>query len=1017
MSDSVAVIGGGIAGIQAALDLANSSVHVYLIEKSPSLGGRMAQLDKTFPTNDCSICILSPKLVEAERHPEIEILVNSEVAKCKGKPGNFKLKVIKQARFVDEEKCTGCGSCAESCPKKVTSEFDMGLKNRKAIYIPFPQAVPLIYKIDKEHCIYFKKGKCRLCEKACKSGAIDFKQEDDEITLNVASIIVATGYDQFNPSTINEYGYDINKNVITALEFERMLSASGPTEGRIFRPSDNKVPKSLTFIQCVGSRDENYMSYCSRVCCMFAVKEAMLAREHEGDIKDVNILYMDMRSFGKGFEEYFIRARNETDVNFKRGRVSEILEGKNKDDLLIRYEDTEEGKLDEMKTDLVVLSSALVPSSSSAELAKILDIDLDENGFFKEANINSDPVLSSKEGIFICGCSQGPKDIPDSVAQASAASSKAMAYVKKRTEKKILKEEAKPELTRECSETLDEPPKIGIFICHCGINIGGIVDVEGVAKYVKNLPNVVVAKHNLFTCSESTQTKIEEAIHKHKLNRVIVAACTPRTHEPLFRDTCEKAGLNPYLFEMANIREHCSWVHSQDKGEATEKAKELIEMAVARAALLRPLTKKSVNIDQKALVIGGGIAGMQAALDISKQGIPTYLVEKNTKLGGRLNDLGTLSPSYINASDLLKDKLAQLDSSKVEVFTATDVVDIEGFVGNFNVKLRKKGKKKKELTIKVGGIIIAIGSDTYEPKGRFSFGQRSNILTNIELEKEILKGTIKKKKDYSFIFCVGAREKEGNTGCFRYCCQVGIKQAIELVEKKNNVTIFYRDIRTFGKAAEEMYKKASELGVEFIRYSENKLPKIKKKGNALMVYDTLLQEDLTINSDYIVLVVPMAPPKDAQMFQEMLKIPRGHDGFFLEQHPKLAPLQTNTEGIFLCGTAQGPKNLADCIAQASGAASQTIALLSKDAIEVEAAVASVNDEICWGCGTCVELCEYGAPQLVSEEDRQVSKINEALCKGCGLCAVHCPSNAISPQHFTRDQILCMIEAFGGNTVA
>jgi heterodisulfide reductase subunit A len=500
-----------------------------------------------------------------------------------------------------------------------------------------------------------------------------------------------------------------------------------------------------------------------------------------------------------------------------------------------------------------------------------------------------------------------------------------------------------------------------------------------------------------------------------------VAACTPRTHEPLFRETCEKAGLNPYLFEMANIREHCSWVHSHDNEKATEKAKQLIEMAVARSKLLKPLTSKIVEIDQKALVIGGGIAGIQAALDISEQDIPTFLIEKNANLGGRLNELNNLSPSDTKASELLKEKLVRLDSSGVQVFKNTDIVGIEGFVGNFEVKLRTKEKKggKKDRTIKVGAIVIAIGYDIYEPKGKFSYGKYPNIITNFELERLLAEKKIKTgKQNYAFILCVGAREKEGNMGCSRYCCQVSIKQAIDLAEKENNVTLLYRDIRTFGKGAEEMYKKASELGVKFVRYSENKPPKISKKGKILSVYDTLLQEDLNLSPDYVILVVPMAPPQDAEMFQDMLKIPRGADGFFLEQHPKLAPLQTNTEGIFLCGAAQGPKNLADTIAQASGAASQAIALLSNRLSEVEAAIARVDDELCWGCGTCVDLCEFGAPQLISVGgEKLVSQINDALCKGCGMCAVYCPSGALSPQHFTREQILSMIEAFGGSSSA
>jgi heterodisulfide reductase subunit A len=1012
------VIGGGIAGVQAALDLANSKAHVYLVEKSPSLGGRMAQLDKTFPTNDCSMCILSPKLVEVQRHPNIDILTNSEVVECKGKAGKFKVKILKHARYVDEDKCTGCGTCAEKCPKKVPSEFEMDMTDRKAIYIPFPQSVPLYYTIDKENCIYFEKGKCRLCEKNCGPSAVNFDQDDEEQTINAGSIIVATGYDIYSPELMPEYNFDRYDDVISALEFERLMSASGPTEGRIFRPSDNKIPKSITFIQCAGSRDVNHNPYCSRVCCMYAIKEAMLAKEHESEIAKINILYMDLRTFGKGFEEYYLRARDEEGVNFVRGRVSEVLRSEKDNDLVVRFEDTESGTFEEMETDLVILPSALVPSQATSHLAHVLGFDLDENGFILERDMATDPVSTSKDGIFVCGCAQGPKDIPDSVSQAQAASARALEFVGERLESQVIAQEPVEGAEQEETANIEEEPRVGVFVCNCGINIAGTVDVKNVAEFAKDLPNVVFADDNLFTCSEGTQQSIQEAIRENNLNRVVVAACTPRTHEPLFRKTCSEADLNPYLFDMANIREHCSWVHSHEKDSATGKAKQLVQMAVARAAELTPLTPKIVEIEQQALVIGGGISGIQAALDISKQGIPTHLVEKEGNLGGRLRKLDIISPSDRSAKDIITEKIKELRSSDVIVHTNTEITDIDGFVGNFTVELSPKGKKE---SIEVGSIVLAIGAEVMEPHGRFSYGKLKNVVTNLDLEKMLLeKGSDKniKNKEFVIILCVGAREKEGNTGCSRYCCQVGIKQALELAKRGNSVTVLFRDIRTFGKNAEEMYKEASELGVRFVEYKEDSPPKVGKGGKTVSVYDALLEGELKLKSDFIVLGVPMVPPSDAQKFQEMLKIPRGTDGFFLELHPKLAPLRTNMEGVFLCGCAQGPKNLADTIAQASGAASQAIALLSNKKCEVEAAVAHVNSDMCWGCGTCVDICEFKAPLLVElEGDKQVSQVNDALCKGCGMCAVHCPSGALIPQHFTREQILCMIEAFGGGTGA
>ncbi len=535
MKTGVLVIGGGIAGVQAALDLANAGVKAFLVEKSPSLGGKMAQLDKTFPTNDCAMCILSPKLVEAGRHPNIEILSNSEVLECEGEGGDFKVKVLKHARYVDENKCTGCGACAEKCPAKVPSEFDFGMAKRKAIYVPFPQAVPLKFTIDKDNCVYFQKGKCRNCEKTCTRGAINFEQEDVEIELDVGAVIVATGYDFLDPSTLPQYKYGQYDNIISSIEFERLMNASGPTQGKILRPSDGEPPKSIVFIQCAGSRDINACKYCSAVCCMHSIKEAMIAKEHDPNIEDIHILYMDVRAYGKHFESYYLRARDEINVDFVRGRPAEIIEDMDTNDIYVRVGDIRRGEMKEIKSDLVILSTTAVPNKNNKKLAEILDIELDDDGFFKERHINALPIDSSKPGIYIAGCALGPKDIPDSVADASAAAARALYWMRdelgggKRQSETIVPE----------NELEQKEPRIGVFVCHCGINIGGIVDVPSVVEHVKTLPNVVYAEENLYTCSEDSQKHMAEMIKEKNLNRVVVASCTPKTHEPLFRDTCQ----------------------------------------------------------------------------------------------------------------------------------------------------------------------------------------------------------------------------------------------------------------------------------------------------------------------------------------------------------------------------------------------------------------------------------------------------------------------------------------------
>ena len=585
------------------------------------------------------------------------------------------------------------------------NEFDLDMGVRKAIYIPFPQAVPLVYSIDADNCLYLQKEKCGVCSKICKADAVDYTQKPLTIDLDIGAIIVATGFDQFNPAVLEELGYGIHKNVITGLEFERMLNASGPTSGKILRRSDDKPPKNILFIQCVGSRDKHRAAeYCSRICCMYAVKEAMIAKEHQPDLKEIEILNMEIRAYGKGFEEYYQRAKAEG-IKFIQGRPAEIYENPKSGELTVSVEDVEEGKIRDIKTDLVVLSSAVIPGKSNKQLSDILNIDLDEHGFFQEANSDIEGssfsgVLSSRLGIFLSGCAQGPKDIPDSVAQGSAAAALAGKYLAP-ARRKPVRPTTKPaykkietQIIPDKTALTTEKLRIGVFVCHCGINIGGVLDVPALVKYSNTLPDVVFATDNLYSCSDDTQSIIQDKIKEHKLNRVIVASCTPRTHEPIFRDTCDRAGLNQYLFEMANIRDQCSWVHMHEPEKGTEKAKDLIRMAVARAHFLKPLETFTLPINRSVLVIGGGIAGMECAINLGDQGIETNLVEVAPELGGRLNQLDNLAPFSISPKNLIAEKAKQLRKSGVSVFTNSKIVDINGYVGNFNVTLESNGHKK-----------------------------------------------------------------------------------------------------------------------------------------------------------------------------------------------------------------------------------------------------------------------------------------------------------------------------------
>ncbi|RLG21306.1 heterodisulfide reductase [Methanosarcinales archaeon] len=999
---AVAVVGGGVGGIQAALDLADSGFKVYLIESDVSIGGVMAQLDKTFPTNDCSICILSPKLVEAARHPNIELLSFSEVKGLSGEAGNFKLKVVRKARYVDETKCTGCGLCMEKCPVKVDAEFEEGLAKRKAIYIPFPQAVPRVARIDPEHCLYLTKGKCGACKKVCPFDAVNYEDEDKELLLDVGAVIIASGFEAYDPSKLYQY-HPEHPDVVTSMQFERLLNASGPTAGHVVRGSDHREPKRIGFIQCIGSRSTaEGKPYCSSVCCAYATKEAMIAVEHDPEL-EVYIFNIDVRVFGKSFEEFYQRAQKDYGIKYIDSRPSGV--GVRDDgSLYVMYEDHESGKVKTMDLDMVVLSVGLDTNPKIYELAEALGIKLNEYGFV-ETKMEA-PVCTSREGVYVLGAAQGPKDIPDTVAQASGAAAKAGALLAEARGTMIEVPELPPE-----RDVSGEIPRVGVFVCHCGLNIGGVVDVPAVAEYAKTLPYVVYAKDNKYSCSSDTQELIKEAIKKYKLNRVVVAACTPRTHEPLFQNTVREAGLNPYLFEFVNIREHVSWVTRDDKEKATEKAKELVRMGVAKAVKLNPLYREKLPLNHSALVLGGGISGMTAALDLADMGFPVYLVEREGELGGNLRNITQL-PDGRDPSEIYEPLIERVKSHpNITLYLNSKLVEVKGFIGNFEGKIETP---EGEKIVEFGAAIVATGARELVPEGYYHYGEQENVITQLELEKR-LPGI--NAKSVVMIQCVGARCPE-RTYCSRTCCMEALKNAIRIKEESpdTQVYIIYRDIRSYG-FMEELYQRARELGVVFIKYDADKPPVVGKDN--VSVYDRLLRSNLTLPADLIVLSVPMVAPEGAEETSLLFKVPIDVvSGFFFEAHVKLRPVDFATPGVYLCGTAQGPKNIPESLSQASAAASRAATLLSKEYIEAEGIVSCVNEDVCIGCEVCVPMCPYSAIEMrereVEVDGKKVvvkkSSINPAACTGCGTCAAACNPGAIEQRHFQNNQILAQVKA-------
>ena len=1473
---AVLVVGGGIGGVQAALDLAEAGFYVYLVEKSPSIGGVMAQLDKTFPTNDCSMCILSPKLVEAASHPNIALYACSEVEDIKGEPGHFTANVRRKATYIDWDKCTGCGVCSEWCPVVMPDEFNEGLGIRRAIYTAFPQAVPKKYVIDKEDeqfchaactdacplhmnvCGYLKlasegrideayklvrdtnplPGICgRICyapcQEACNRGQIDdslsireikrfiadhadasnlqitkaehtgkkvaiigsgpagltaahdlalmghdvvifealpkpggmlqvgipeyrlpkdvvaneiaqienlgveiktgvtvgkdiniaklqatynaifiaigahkgaklgvtgeelkgavqgvdflrrvnlgekveipddiavigggntaidcartakrlgaknvtifyrrtktempadmeeieaaehegvkiellvapvafygkdklnemelihmqlgepdtsgrprpvpmkgseyrvpiamviaatgqtpvaefvselgitiarngtieadpvsratsvpgiyaggdavtgpayvvdamaagraaaksidtymcgidhaiepsrqpqkFSEEEvakistsvekaqrhsvlniplqdrlgftevnmgytpdvskqeasrclaglsqgcigclecvrkceakaivhdmtDRIEkIEVGAVILCGGFECYDPQSLYELGYKRLPNVVTSLEFERILSASGPFEGHLLRPSDLTSPKKVAFLQCIGSRDSKHeRPYCSSVCCTYAIKEAMIAKEHSTVPLDVDIFFMDIRTYGKGFEQYYNRAREESKINFIHAKAYSINAHEETDDLIVTYTDSNGVK--SSKYDLVVLSVGFQPSSGMVSLAKKMDIQLNPHGFCQTLPFS--PMETSRPGIFTCGAFSAPRDIPETVTQASGAASDVSTLLASARGTLVKPKEYPPE-----RDVLQEEPRIGVFICHCGINIGGYVNVPEVTEFAKSLPNVHYAEFNLFTCSQDTQDKIKSAIEQYGLNRIVVASCSPRTHERLFQESLKEGGLNPYLFEMANIRDQCSWVHMNEREEATEKSKDLVKMAIAKARLISSLKPLSVPVNNSALVVGGGVAGMTSAMDLADQGFDVHLVERSSQLGGIANRI-KLSLDNENIPEFVTGLIKKVSNHpKIKVYIDTWIVDVTGYVGNFNTDImRYRGRVMERISH--GVIIIATGAQEYKPE-EYMYGRDPRVITQLELEEELAKvnSDVSKCENIVMIQCVGSRNEE-HPYCSRVCCNQAIKTALKLKEANPhmNIYILYQDMRTYG-FYEESYEEARRAGIIFLRYDPKSAPRMtleKKNGQPILkidVYESILNDSLSINADMVVLSAGTVANREAKELAMLCKVPVNEDGFFLEAHVKLRPVDFATDGIFVCGLAHAPKSLEESIAQAKAAAARATTILVKDSLAGIATVCSVNEQLCAGCGVCESVCPYSA--IAVDEEQKVSVVNETLCKGCGTCVAACPSGAANQRGFTSSQISAMLNA-------
>jgi len=885
-------------------------------------------------------------------------------------------------------------------------KFNQEISQNKAVHVYFSQAIPLISYID-ESCIYLKEKKCKICEGVCQNDAIDLNQTAEKISVNVGAVILSSGIKPFDPGIKDEYRYKEMQNVITSMDYERLLSSTGPFEGQVLRASDQKHPKKLAWIQCVGSRrvTPGDNSYCSGVCCTYTQKQVILTKDHNFEAQ-CTIFHNDIRSFGKDFERYYQRAEQLPGVEFIRSYASIVKEDPETKNVFLRYATADEGVKEE-EFDMVVLSVGLNPPVQNEELSEKFGIELNSHGFCETTDTN--PIETTRPGIFVSGAFQGPTDIPESVFTASGAGAQVGEFLDYRRDKLAEERVYPPE--RDVSQ---EEPRIGVFVCHCGANISGVVDVPATVEYAETLPNVVYAQEQLFSCATNSAQEITDLAQEKGLNRVVIAACSPRTLEPLFRDTLREAGLNQYYCDMANIREHCSWVHSKQKEEATEKAQDIVRMSVARARYLEPLQEFDLPVNRAALVVGGGIAGMTCALSIANQNHDVYLIEKDKELGGMARRIHTTLEGLDVQAHLKELIRAVYNNPLIHVSHGASIKDVSGYVGNFITTVEDEGGVKE---IKHGASVIAIGADVYTPT-EYLYGEDEKVLTHIELGEQIAKGeeSVVNAQSLVMIQCVGCRNEDRNY-CSRVCCSHAVKNALGLkkVNPEMDIYILFRDMRTYG-FSEDYYREASEKDVKFIRYDLDDKPQVEAttaEGRPVIrvaATDPVLGQKIGIDADVLSLAAAVIPSASTREIAGHFKVTLSPDDFFKEAHVKLKPVEFSADGVYLCGTAHYPKHIKESINQAYGAAGRVLTLLSRDTVVASGSICEVNDNDCVSCGACITACTYGAIEFRETPQGRKAWVNPVLCKGDGLCNAKCPTNAIVLKHFTDEELLSQIDA-------
>ena len=996
---SVLVVGAGIAGMQSALLLAEMGVKVFLLEQGPAIGGYFPLLDKTFPTNSCGVCFMSPTppafcpIYECRLHDNIELLPYSEVVGVEGEGGDFSVSVLRKPRFVDPKRCTLCEACIKVCPVEVKREFGGGLEKRKAIYLPFPQAIPHSLIIDPKTCT-----RCGECVKACGPGAIDLDQKEETETIRAGALLLGFGFEPFLAERKGEYGFGRYGNVLSSIQFERMLSTSSPSQGVPVRVSDGKKMKRIAFIQCVGSRDPSCgQDHCSTICCMYATKQAMIAKDRSPDLR-VTFFYMDIRPMGKDYERYYERAKADAGFEYKRCAISSVKEIHPSKNLLITYV-KEDGVFEEKEFDAVILSLGFTPPKSIADFAKGIGLQLNPQGFCHTEEFA--PAQTSVKGVFVGGAFRNPRDIPESVVEGSSAAASAASFLTHQGPSLPAREYPSE------GGLADEVPKVGVFICHCGEELKRTLSIAELIEAAKGAREVAHVEELGLACLPEDLDRIKRRIGEMGLNRIVVAGCSRWEIRGPVEEMARGMGFNPTLIEYANIREQCAFVHEKDPKSATQKAMALIRMSVERARRIQPIRRGKEKVEKRGLVVGGGLSGMTASLRLAEQGFEVFLIEREKELGGNLREaFYTLKGSDPQA--FLED-LTRLvrGNGKIHLFTGAAVTGFERSNGHYRATIHHEGE---ERVLEHGTLILATGGKEVIPKG-YLYGKDPRVITQRQLEKMIhLKDeNLKDVQSLVMIQCVGSRDEE-HPYCSRVCCGHAVKNALRLKERNPRINVFvlYRDVRTYG-FYETYYQDAREKGVVFIRYDLDNKPTVTFQGEGLQVslFDPALGGRVNLSADRVVLSAGIEP-HDSRDLGKLFDVEINSDGFFQEANPKAAPLDSVDRGKFFCGLCHSPNHMEDAISQGNGAAARAGAILSKEAVEEKAHLAYVIKRLCCGCGLCVTVCPYGARVLNEEEGK--SEVIGALCQGCGSCVIACRNTACQQQNFEKELNLAVLDA-------